>query len=170
MVDSDRINTLLKEADIIIRQLREMSKIQEYVLFRLYIASVRLNPSFRRMLLEARRTKHDYNSAARSYDQAREQFQTALDTWNREERMQIQENRILLEKASTMISQKAYGFIGQAIERTLRDWRDGDNQLDDEDLGRGPQAAFVGDKGVSVLEYANLTRYTQQVAFRVSRY
>ena len=84
--------------------------------------------------------------------------------------MLIQENRILLEKASIMISQKAYGFIGQAIERILQDWMDGDNQSGDEDLGRGPQGAFVSDKEVSVLEFPDLTRYTQQVAYRVSRY
>ena len=84
--------------------------------------------------------------------------------------MQIQENRILLEKASIMISQEAYGFIGQAIERTLQDWRQGDIQSDDEDLGRGRQGAFVSDKGVSVLEYPDLTGCTQQVVYRVSRY
>ncbi len=84
--------------------------------------------------------------------------------------MQIQENRILLEKASIMISQKAYGFIGHAIERTLQDWRLGAIQSEDGDLGRAPRGAFAGEKGVSVLEYPNLTKYTQQVASRVSRY
>jgi len=41
MVDSFRINSLLREADTIVRQLREMSNVQEYVLFsiiaRLYL-------------------------------------------------------------------------------------------------------------------------------------
>src|SRR5258708_32640191 len=92
----------------------------------------------RRKLLEARRTKDDYNSAKRGYDQAREQFQAVLDTWNREEHMQIQENRQLLERASGMTSQKAYGFINQAIERTLQDWRLGNIQSGDGDFGRGP--------------------------------
>jgi hypothetical protein len=64
--------------------------------------------------------------------------------------MQIQENRLLLEKASVIISQKAYGFIGQAIERTLQDWRLGDIQSEDGDLGRGPRGASAGEKGVSV--------------------
>ena len=170
MVDRARINALLSEADTIIGQLREISNVQEYVLFRLYVACVRLSHSFRRKLFEARRTKDDYNSAKRGYNQAREQFQAALDTWNQEEHMQIQENRMLLEKVSIMISQKAYGFIGQAIERTLHDWGYGDIQSDDGDLGRGPQGAFASNKGVSVLEYPDLTRYTQQVAYRVSRY
>ena len=44
MVDSARINALLREADTIIRQLREMSNVQEYVLFDLP-AFVRLSPS-----------------------------------------------------------------------------------------------------------------------------
>jgi len=129
-----------------------------------------LTKSFRRKLLEARRTKDDYNSAKRGYDQAREQFQAALDTWNREEHSQIQENRLLLEKASAMISQKAYGFIGQAIEKTLQDWRLGDIYSEDGDLGRGPRGAFADEKGVSVLEYPVLIRYTHQVACRASRY
>jgi len=33
MVDSARINVFLREADTIVRQLREMSNVQEYVLF-----------------------------------------------------------------------------------------------------------------------------------------
>jgi len=33
MVDSTRINALLREADTIVRQIREMSNVQEYVLF-----------------------------------------------------------------------------------------------------------------------------------------
>jgi len=32
MVDSARINALLREADTIVKQLREMSNVQEYVL------------------------------------------------------------------------------------------------------------------------------------------
>ena len=44
MVDSARINALLKEADTIIKQLRKMSNAQEYVLF-LYIP-----PSFNLVL------------------------------------------------------------------------------------------------------------------------
>ena len=75
--------------------------------------------------------------------------------------MQIQDNRILLEKASIFISRKAHGFIGQAIERTLQDWKLGVIRSEDEDLGRGPQGASAGENGVSVLEYPALARYTQ---------
>ena len=126
--------------------------------------------SFRRKLLEARRTKDDYNFAKGGYDRARQQFQAVLDTWNQQENTQIEENRKLLEKGATMISQKAYKYIGQAIERTLQDWRLGAIQSEDGDLGRGPRGAYTGEKGVSVLEYPDLTRYTQQVFHRVSRY
>ena len=80
--------------------------------------------------------------------------------------MQIRENRVLLEKASRIISQRAYRCIDQAIERTLKDWRLGDIQSEDGDLGR----ASSDDKGVSVVEYPALTRPAQQVAYRVSRY
>ena len=92
-----------------------------------------------------------------------------MDTWNREEHDQIQENLVLLEKEVVIISQKADESIGQAIERILQDWRLGDIQSEDGDLGRGPRGAFAGE-GVSVLEYPTLTRYTQQVVNRVSRY
>ena len=99
-----------------------------------------------------------------AYDQARGQFQAVLDTWNQEEHVQIQENRSLLEKASIYISQKAYKSIGQAIETTLKDWKLGDIQSEDADLGRDPKGASAGDKGdkeVSVVEYPALTRRTQ---------
>ena len=126
----------------------------------------------RRKLLEARRTKDDYNTAKRGYDQAREQFLAVLETWSREEQLEVQENRQLLEKASVMVSQRAYGFIGQAIERTLRQWRLGAIQSEDRvlGLGRAPRGASASEKGVSVLEYPTLVRYTEQVAFRVSRF
>ena len=82
--------------------------------------------------------------------------------------MQIQDNRHLLEKASAMISQKAYTFVGQAIERTLQDWRLGDIQSEDGDFGRGPRGAFAGEKGVSV-DFAWVI-YTQWVPYRASRF
>jgi hypothetical protein len=159
--DSAWISALLGEADTIIRQLRKMSNVQEYVLF------LHSPPSFDFVLQtkapEARRTKDDYNSGKRGYDQAHEQFQAALDTWNREEH--IQENRLLLERASVIASQRAYGFIGQAIERTLQDWRPGDIQSEDRHLGRD-RGVVAGEKGVSVLGHPALTKYTQQMACR----
>ena len=109
----------------------------------------RLSPC-RRKLLVARRTKDDYSAAKIGYDKAREKFQAVLDTWNREEHMQIQENRQLLERASVMTSKKAYGFIKQAIDKTLRDWRLGDIQSEDADLNSSPRDAPTG---VSVFEY-----------------
>ena len=93
-----------------------------------------------------------------------------MDTWDREEHTQIQENRLLLEKASALISQKAYGFIDQAIEQTLQDWGLGDVQIEDGGLSRGPRGGLIGEKGVSVLEYRALTIYTQPVTYRASRY
>ena len=64
--------------------------------------------------------------------------------------MQILENRHLLEKASAIIAQKAYTSVGQAIERTLQDWRLGDIQSEDRDFGRGRRGAFADKKGVSI--------------------
>jgi hypothetical protein len=84
--------------------------------------------------------------------------------------MEIQENRLLLEKESEIISQRAHGVIGQAIERTLQDWRLRSVQVEEEDLGRGRRGGSIVEKGVSVFEYRILTRYTQPVASRALRY
>ena len=86
--------------------------------------------------------------------------------------MLIQENRLLLEKASVIILQRAHGLISQAIDRTLQDWRLGDIQSEDGDLGlgRGPRGASASETSVRVLEYPTLARYTEQVAFRASRF
>ena len=82
---------------------------------------------------------------------------------------QIQENRQLLEKASAMISQKAYGFVSQAIKRTLQDWRLGDIQSEDGDYGLDPLGASAGEHGVSMPEYPGWMRYTKQVPYRAPR-
>ena len=126
--------------------------------------------SFRRKLLEARRTKDDYNSAKGDYDRARKKFQAVLDAWIPQEWTQIEDHHSLLERVETMISQEAYRCIGQAIEKTLQDWRLGATPSEDGDLGCAPRGAFADEKGVSVLEYPDLTRYTQSVSHRVSRY
>jgi hypothetical protein len=81
---------------------------------------VRLTPC-RRKLLEARRTKDDFSTAKRKYDQDRDKIQLVLDTWTSEQQKQIQTNRQVLERASKVISTKADGFINNAIEKTLRE-------------------------------------------------
>jgi hypothetical protein len=117
--------------------------------------------------LDARQTQGDYDTTKRSYHQVRAQFQAVLDTWRREEHRQILENRQLLERASEMISQKAYGFIDQAIEKTLQDWRLGDIHSEDGHIGRGPSA---GEKWVNMLGYSAWTGYAEPVAYRASKF
>ena len=90
----------------------------------------------RRKLLEARRTKDDYDTAKRSYDRARERFLVVLDTWNGQEDMEIQENRRLLERAYTLISDEAYEFINKAIENALKSGKLGVVKLADRNPGR----------------------------------
>jgi hypothetical protein len=85
----------------------------------------------RRKLFEARRTKDDFSTAKRKYDQDREKFQLVLDTWTSEQHRQIQVNRQLLERASGIISKKADGFMNKAIEKTLRECKFGDIWLGD---------------------------------------
>jgi len=132
MVDRPRIQALLSEADTITKYLKELRSVQGYVPYSL--------PSFltscSRKLLEARRTRNDYNAARRSYDHAREQILVVLDTWKSQEYMQIQDNRQLLERASTLISKKAGEFINKAIETTLKDCTLGNIRSVDGDLSR----------------------------------
>ena len=90
----------------------------------------------RRKLLEARRIKDDYDTAKICYDQFRKQFQVALETWKGQECLQIQENRQLLERASTLISKKTDEFINKAIETTLKNCKFGIIQSVDRNLGR----------------------------------
>ena len=71
-----------------------------------------------------------------SYDQARKQFKAVLETWKGQEYLQIQENRQLLERASTLISKRADEFINKAIETTLKNCKFGIIQSVDGNLGR----------------------------------
>ena len=101
-----------------------------------------LQPAFfslapcRRKLLEARRSKDDYDVVKIRYDQSREQLQAILKTWRSQEHMLIHDSRGLLERASALISKKAGEFINKAIENTLRDCKFGNIQLVGGSLGR----------------------------------
>ena len=70
---------------------------------------------------------------------------------------------MLIEKASEIISQKAYTLVDQAIEITLQKWKLRDTQV-------GPRGAFAGEQGVGVLVYPTRTRYAEQVPCRVPRF
>jgi hypothetical protein len=141
MIARARIKALLSETDTITKHLKELKNVQGYVP---YSPSSFLT-SCRRKLFEARRTKNDFNAAKKSYDHAREQFQIVLDTWKSQEYMQIQDNRQLLERASTLISKKADEFIHKAIENTLKDCNLGNIRSVDESLGR---STSTGEKQV----------------------
>ena len=126
----------------------------------------------RRKLLEARRSKDDYDAAKRSYEQIREQFRVVFDTWHGEEYKQIRENRTLVEKASAMISQKAYTSVGQAIDKTLQNCGLGviDRPSEDRGRSRGSLGDSAGEKEVSVLGYPAWMRLTERVPHRVPRF
>ena len=70
------------------------------------------------------------------YSQAREQCMVVLEAWQGQEYFQIQENRQLLDRASTLMSNKADKFINKAIENTLKNCKFGINQYVDGKLGR----------------------------------
>ena len=59
--------------------------------------------------------------------------------------MQIQKNRQLLRQASAFITEKADGFINKAIKNTLKDFKLGNIQSVDGNLGR---VAFTDEKQV----------------------
>ena len=81
--------------------------------------------------------------------------------------MQIRENRARVERASALISQKAYKLVGQAIDKTLRNCGIEGILSEVGERGRGPRSVFVGEQDVSVLRYyASVTR-TESVAYRV---
>ena len=136
----------------------------------LQLAFFSLTPC-RRKLLEARRTKDDYNTAKISYDQAREQFHVVLETWKGQEYMQITENRQLLKRAYALISKKAEEFINKAIESTLRDFKLGKIQLVDGNLGR---RASTGERQVrpnnSLSLCMCLPTYAEGVTYREARF
>ena len=135
MVNRARIKALLSEADTISKHLKELRGVQGCVPLLYTPYSFKLTPC-RRKLLEARRTKDDYDAAKISYGQAREQFQVVLDIWKNQEYVQIQDNRQLLERASTLISRKAEEFITKAIENTLKDCKLGNIHSVDGNHGR----------------------------------
>ena len=68
-----------------------------------------------------------------------------LETWKSQEYMQIQESRQLFERASALISKKAEEFVNKSIENTLRDYKLGNIQSVDGNLGRrGERQADYG--------------------------
>lgn len=107
----------------------------------------------RRKLLEARRSEFDFTQARRAYNRARDQFQSVLDRWNNEEFQQMQENKAFLTRAFDFISKKASGYINEAINNTLREWKLGQIETanTEEILGKGPADATTERKGVSWL-------------------
>ena len=88
-----------------------------------------------------------------------------LETWNGEEYKQVRENRTLVEKASAIISQKAYTLVGQAIDKTLRNGGLGviDRRSEDGKRSRGSLGASAGENEVSVLGYPAWMRRTERV-------
>ena len=116
----------------------------------------------RRKLLEARRTKDDYNTAKIRYDHACDQFQVVLETWKSQEYMHIQENRQLLERASALISKKADEFINKAIENTLKNCELGNIRLVDGYLG---DRASTGERQVCPNNSLSHTLYIYMFAY-----
>jgi DNA repair exonuclease SbcCD ATPase subunit len=151
IVDRGRFNALLSEGDEIFRQLRKINNIHQYVFFVCTTHFIQRNSS-RRKLLEARRTLYDYNEAKRAYEQVRGELEAALNVWDEEEHEQMNDAHQLLARASSMISQKAYGFINKTINKTLQDWQLGGVHVEDADTDdRSQRGPSYGEMGVSHL-------------------
>ena len=70
------------------------------------------------------------------YDQDRELIEVVLKDWRMGQQMEIQDNRHLLDRLSTLISARVEEFIHKAIENTWKDCTLGNIQLVDGNLGR----------------------------------
>jgi hypothetical protein len=125
---------------------------------------------YRRKLLEARRDRHDYEVAKRSYDLARGQFHAVLGPWSNEEQLQIEQSRHRLEQISQRILQKASSSIDQVIEKTLKDWSPGDTQSQSGFKGQSSQRVSIERKEVSVLSYGFTLMFVKHVDHRVLKF
>jgi hypothetical protein len=170
MVDNARVNALILEAGHIIKKLRNMSRMEKCVAFlrvSLYLFS--LTGHYRRKLLEARRDKHDYEAAKRSYDLACGQFQAVLVPWNNQEQLEIKQSRQGLEQASQKVLQRASGSIDQAIANTLQHWMPRNTRFQSERTNPGPQEVSITEKEVSALLYG-VNLISAKYVHRVSKF
>lgn len=89
----------------------------------------------------------EYREAKSAYKQARSELENVMDIWDREHE-QMDSAHHFLERASDMVSTKSHGLTKQIVDKTLRDWRLGNIQVEDADsTDRNVGEAFS--KGVS---------------------
>jgi len=77
---------------------------------------------FRRKLLEARRTRGEFEAAKSAYDKTRQKLEAILETWDLKGLEQVDKSRKQLQNAYTFISRKADGFIQPALQKVLQQW------------------------------------------------
>ncbi|KAG8824093.1 hypothetical protein FRC19_002548 [Serendipita sp. 401] len=135
MVDQAKQRAFLMESEGIRRQLRKILSAQE------------------RKLLEARRSKREFDDAKREYEQARTKFVALIDSWNSTKFQLEQKYEHGLALGIKKLTEKAEGYISEAIKKTLSEWSLGTIKQEESDtIGKGPNSAAVKQKkGTTVL-------------------
>ncbi|CCA76063.1 hypothetical protein PIIN_10063 [Serendipita indica DSM 11827] len=122
MVDQAKQRALIQECQAVCKQLRKMITAQK------------------RKLLEARRTKRDFDAAKKEFEDARANLYALINTWNLSKTTQEQIYKDKLDRVIKALSQKAESFIPLAIENTLNDWSLGSvKQEKDVESSRAPE-------------------------------
>ncbi|KIM23876.1 hypothetical protein M408DRAFT_332078, partial [Serendipita vermifera MAFF 305830] len=104
MVDQAKQRAFLSESIAVCKQLKKMSAAQE------------------RKLLEARRSKNEFDEAKREYDAARAKFFQLIDSWNVAEHQQKTNYHNRMKKGLTALKNRTDKHIADAISQTLRNW------------------------------------------------
>ncbi|CCA76328.1 hypothetical protein PIIN_11894 [Serendipita indica DSM 11827] len=135
MVDQAKQRALIQECQAVCKQLRKMITAQE------------------RKLLEARRTKRDFDAAKKEFEDARAKFYALINTWSLSKTTQEQIYKDKLDRGIKALSQKAESFIPLAIKKTLNDWSLGSvKQETDIESSRAPEKARATEQhGTTVL-------------------
>ena len=105
-----------------------------------------------RKLLEARRSKDEFDEAKREYDAARAKFFQLIDSWNVAEHQQRTNYHNRMKKGLAALKTRTNKHITDAIEKTLRDWSIGSTptikeEFTDGVIGRGPDFATAQERG-----------------------
>src|SRR5262245_17089247 len=83
--------------------------------------------AIRRKLLEARRSRQEFQEAKQQYDRIREQFQTTLREWDARQWTQQSRYNARLDKGLKRVAESADKAISEALQRDK--WTHG--QVDD---------------------------------------
>ena len=113
--------------------------------------------SFRRKLLEARRSRNEFEEAKKEYEEARAKFLQLIEAWDVNELAQMTSFRTRLNKGVVALKKRTDEYITSCIKSTLNDWSLGSiKESTDNIIPKGPESARAKEKGgVTVLVVKN---------------